>query len=84
MLLDDEPDEVELDVELEEEPESDELLEELSPLLLLALELDDLDEARLSVREKPLPLKTTPTLPNSLRSRPLHLGHAVSASSLNA
>lgn len=50
MLLDDEPDEVELDVELEEEPESDELLEELSPLLLLALELDDLDESRLSVR----------------------------------
>lgn len=50
VLVDDELDEDgELDVELEEEPESDELLEELSPLLL-ALELDDLDESRLSVR----------------------------------
>jgi hypothetical protein len=29
-------------------------------------------------------LNTTPTLPNSLRSRPLHFGHSVSASSLNA
>ena len=50
LVVDELDEDEELDVELEEEPESDELLEELSPLLLLALELDDLDESRLSVR----------------------------------
>ena len=43
------PDE-ELEDEPEDEPESDEPLDELSLLLLLELELDDVDESRLSVR----------------------------------
>ena len=51
-------------------------------------ELGEPDElvagSRLSVRSTPLPLKTTPTLPKSLRRRPLHSGQVVSASSLNA
>ena len=53
---------------------------------LVELELEPSDEVELdfSDDEKPLPLNTTPTLPNSLRSRPLHSVHVVSAASLKA
>jgi hypothetical protein len=39
---------------------------------------------RLSFRQKPRALNITPTVPNTLRSRPPHTGHSVSESSVNA
>ena len=76
----DELDEVELDFSDDEELVDSEPLAE--PLDELVAEL--FADSRLSVREKPLPLNTTPTLPKSLRSRPLHSGQVVSAASLKA
>ena len=70
----------------------DPLPELLDPLLELALDAaplaleppPDFASARESVREKPLPLKVTPTALKSLRSRPEQDGHSVRESSVNA